>query len=593
MARKSLHTVVIVFAGLVALRIVVGPPQPRGLVVFADLERAALESSAFELDATTRLVVDATGLVDTREGASGLAATAWIRDFDNGKIVWDMQAQRLSAGAGSLRHIKADTFILGAGLYEVFYATYGLRADQRIPRARLDNRSLSSLRFVLRTADKNDNARRLDFLPPKASNTPLLWEATMLGDNEHREFAFEVLRPTDIAVSATGEISTASGHEPRDHYWIEHVQERTRVWFFALQNSEPAGGAASNRRFTGRINLVPGIYRAFAETNRSHAYGLWVGNPPYDPSAWGISIAVEDSDAILPFDPWQTRQPLLSFVRVGNDEHLKQHFRVGQPLGVVLYSVGEVTGNYGTAYDYGQLTRIHQGREELVWKLAPGDLLHAGGSYKNLYKSEFLYLEPGTYALEYITDDSHAWDSWNAEAPDNPERWGIAMFPVSRTLPTGAFAISDGMGDAAQGLPLGQAREGRGQDLFSNALSEAAATINWTRLEAHEEREVRFAVSQPTRIRIRAVGEISTSTRFDYGMLKRTGDDQPVWEMTRYNTVAAGGGDENRLFSGFVSLDAGEYVLRFVTDGTHHYGDFGAEVPDHPGQWGIAVWMDQ
>ena len=54
----------------------------------------------------------------------------------------------------------------------------------------------------------------------------------------------------------------------------------------------------------------------------------------------------------------------------------------------------------------------------------------AGGAQKNRKAVKVLILEPGTYVLHYESDGSHSFEHWNARAPDNQERWGVALFDI-------------------------------------------------------------------------------------------------------------------------------------------------------------------
>ena len=52
---------------------------------------------------------------------------------------------------------------------------------------------------------------------------------------------------------------------------------------------------------------------------------------------------------------------------------------------------------------------------------------HAGGASKNLRAHHTLTLEAGSYTVRYRTDDSHAWNDWNAAPPDDPLSWGVTV----------------------------------------------------------------------------------------------------------------------------------------------------------------------
>ena len=603
MVQKVLKILVAVLAVLVCGRLVLGPPKPKGLVVMTDLKPYTLEKAAFEVDASTVMVVSATGSADERSGASGLAASAWIISASDGRAVWDMQHRPLLAGKGALRRVKADTIILESGQYAAFFSSYGqlLRHGGRKLR-----RDRDAWQFVLRPAEKDAPARLIDHVRNDAVGPSAVWDATRLRNNEHRDFLFEVVRPTTVKIAATGQVQQDPNDEPNDHSWIENVVSGQRVWSFTSRGSEPAGGLPYNRRLSGEVTLTDGVYRAVAETDRSHSYSRWLGNPPWVPEAWGVKITAEDQSAIKPFDPWQSRQPIVSIMRVGNDRDIRQRFEVAQHVAVVICSMGEVMRH--DAFDFARLIREQRDIPEAIWAMDYSNSKHAGGASKNRYAEAFLLLGPGMYTLEYESDGSHAWDSWNGTEPDFPERWGVSMFPVADTLSGGVITLVDRpwtseteerSGEAPQARPLafptpqGAVRPRGGIAPVQQQISDGEVLIDWRQLGAHEQRAHQFTVQEPIQIGIRAVGEIDDNRGYDHGWIQRIGQRQPAWEMTMSNTVPAGGADENRLFVGYVSLDPGEYLIQYVTDLTHHFGDFEDGAPDRPNDWGITVWVSQ
>jgi hypothetical protein len=75
----------------------------------------------------------------------------------------------------------------------------------------------------------------------------------------------------------------------------------------------------------------------------------------------------------------------------------------------------------------------------------------------------------------------------------------------------------------------------------------------------------------------------------DYGWIEEAKTGRRVWEMTYRSTEHAGGASKNRRFDGTIRLSAGEYVLRYETDGSHAFGDWNADPPDDPEMWGVTV----
>ena len=75
----------------------------------------------------------------------------------------------------------------------------------------------------------------------------------------------------------------------------------------------------------------------------------------------------------------------------------------------------------------------------------------------------------------------------------------------------------------------------------------------------------------------------------DYGWIEDAKSGRRVWEMTYRTTEHAGGASKNRRFEGAIKLPAGNYVLRYETDGSHSFGNWNAAPPDDPEAWGITV----
>jgi hypothetical protein len=56
----------------------------------------------------------------------------------------------------------------------------------------------------------------------------------------------------------------------------------------------------------------------------------------------------------------------------------------------------------------------------------------AGGDKKNRLVNTTIHLGKGEYELHYRTDDSHSFNDWNADPPEDREHWGITLYKVGR-----------------------------------------------------------------------------------------------------------------------------------------------------------------
>ena len=583
----QIELLVLAAVGLLVLyRALAGPPRPDGLVVFTDLEPRTLQQTAFELDGPTRFVIDATGSYgEATSGAQDLAAYGWITPSGKAEAVWNM-ASVARPGRGTLA-LAYDTLTLPAGRYTAYFASYGNAVSseggsliaQVFGTAQPWRSDRSKWNLVLRALGNDGGAKRLGRDEGESAEGPFFWRAAPVESDETRTQMLEVNRPADVRIDAVGEM----GEDRDDYGWIERVPGGEVVWEMTPENTQSAGGAKVNRRFSGTVALRPGLYRATFQTDRSHAYDDWRANPPLNPEAWGMTLAPAtpaDRDAVQLFDPWTSREPLIALGEVQDDAFIRAQFVAGRPLRVVVQALGEVL--HGTVYDYAWIQNDDDEKE--VWKMSYEASTHAGGTSKNRQETAFLTLDPGTYSLYYQTDDSHAYGDFNAAAPDHPERWGVALFSLSEE-PFDSTAFHVLQISRAEGEPPDEP-----PGLPPPPLATGEVLLEKTRLGDDMEVEKGFRLEEPSTLRVRATGEISLNgRRYDYGWIEEVPGGEVVWEMNWQNTRPAGGHDKNRRFDGTISLPPGRYAAHFRTDLSHAYGDFGSGAPDDPEAWGIVV----
>ena len=98
-----------------------------------------------------------------------------------------------------------------------------------------------------------------------------------------------------------------------------------------------------------------------------------------------------------------------------------------------------------------------------------------------------------------------------------------------------------------------------------------------------------FSLDKPMDLRIYAVLEYPGKKPVDYGWIINADTREKVWEVDHWNTDWAGGGKKNRFVDEEISLDAGKYVLYFVTDDSHSFEAFNVNPPWDPMNWGITI----
>lgn len=433
---------------LLILRTFIGPPRPKGIVSLYGMPVNELMVQQFEVESPVRLAVHATGSFEVAgRPDAALAAYAWIIRKDDRRVIWRMNPA--VPKRGTLASV-ADTLQFTPGMYQVYFTSYGNnRRDLRNGTffGRLANTKLAWQNdrkkwsvLVAPATGEATMARPVHYSDGESEDAPppadLIWTTKPVDDNEERAYVFEIKKAARIRVYSIGEITA---RERSDYGWIESTTTGENVWEMTFENTRPAGGAVENRVFDGFVTLAPGVYRAMYRTNDRHAAGNdWIMNPPYDPEGWGLTLRTEVGDAAAvaaAFDPWSTRRPLLDLTQVPSENVRSVKFTVKQPIEVVVAATGELLDD--GKFDYGWIrdTKLQKN----IWEMSMKESQPAGGGDKNREQLTFLKLEPGTYTLNFQTDDSHAYGDWNTDEPTHPERWGVAVFSLAPELPAGAF----------------------------------------------------------------------------------------------------------------------------------------------------------
>ncbi|MBT8401844.1 MAG: hypothetical protein KJO98_15300 [Rhodothermia bacterium] len=573
-------------------RVLIGEAEPDGVVVISGVDVGELRISSFHLKESEPFLLEATGSLERKFESSSplpaLAAYPWIINRHSREVVWEMEPANVQVGSATAVH-AATTLTLEPGHYDVFFTSFG---NTRYSRQK--GNMLKTLFGTHWTADKDrwhislrsNREGGSSALPVTADDVRalaptgggLVWSSAPTKGYTKAHYVFSVESPARLRTYAVGELCQ---REECDIGWIEEVFSGRKVWELKDLNTRHAGGMKENRVGDLTLQLQPGVYRAVFKTDARHAWGDWIANPPFDPAAWGLTIFDESGGAsgIASLDPWTQLQPILGISRVGNSERRQAQFEVLESANVVVHATGEITGS-GSLYDHAWVR--NDVTEEKVWEMSWAESYPAGGAKKNRQQMGFLRLDPGSYSVFYETDDSHAFDSWNSSRPDHPERWGVTLFAfgdrdaVQTTASTPVEIPTAPTPPSVPAMaPLDLPPFGSGR-----LLVDARELGN----EADVEHE--FDLDSRKRLRIVATGEISMSGRYDYAWIEKD-DGTTVWEMTYRNTRAAGGEDANRTFDGIVELPAGAYVVRFTTDFSHAYADFGEDAPADPGSWGI------
>jgi len=114
---------------------------------------------------------------------------------------------------------------------------------------------------------------------------------------------------------------------------------------------------------------------------------------------------------------------IAQIVQVLDNEDKTVAFSLAKSEDVRIFAIGE--GQPGEMFDYGWIEDVDKGSR--VWEMQEPGTTHAGGAGKNRKIDAVITLPAGNYKLRYKSDDSHAFDHWNALPPDI-NFWGIAVY---------------------------------------------------------------------------------------------------------------------------------------------------------------------
>ena len=120
--------------------------------------------------------------------------------------------------------------------------------------------------------------------------------------------------------------------------------------------------------------------------------------------------------------------------------------------------------------------------------------------------------------------------------------------------------------------------------------SEDGAFLSLTRVSDDEIASKGFTLSKPMDVRVYAVGEGTGNQMNDFGWIIDAATRQPVWQMEYGETKRAGGGVKNRMVNEVITLEPGNYIAYYMTDGSHSWNDWNVSPPKYENTWGITLF---
>jgi len=425
----------------------------------------------------------------------------------------------------------------------------------------------------------------------------IIWGQTPVVDlrslkpREVKSAVFALAAPQEVRVEAIGAESNSehgtfswvtamwSGRDDRHdpwmgNAWILDLHSRLVVW--ELSASATQHGRRDTREFSGTVKLPAGDYEAFysafptmswtdgdGNQNTSQRFMSWLTDQGFDDFRLTIQGAGQVQSGASA-DRIRGSFASGAFVALhgdGAEKYLQSGFAIDHPTAIDIYAVGEVRED--SEFDTGWI--INADTREKIWRMTWRDSSPAGGAQKNRMAHLTRTLPAGRYVAFYSTDDSHDAHEWNAPPPHDPAAWGLTL----RMADPAARAVV--------------------KPFTYEHVPAAATIVALTRVGDRQSLSRAFSLNRGMDVRVYALGEGRDGRMFDYGWITSAATHQKVWEMQYADTENAGGDAKNRLIDKSIRLEKGDYVVHYVSDGSHSADGFNAPPPPDGKRWGITL----
>jgi hypothetical protein len=362
------------------------------------------------------------------EGLRGdyeLVDYGWIINNSDRSRVADMKWSECEYAGGTTKNVVCRREVsLPKGEYTVYYVTDNSHSMADWNCAPPSDPLNYGFTLVAKSERDKSRFKAIDF---KDDRGIVFLSLTKVGDNEARREGFTLKQDAKVRVYALGERDN-DARQMADYAMILDARTRARVWKMDADATIHAGGASKNRLVDEVITLPKGGYIVQYNTDDSHSYNDWNSDPPYDQEHYGVTLSLvgekADRSLVGAYTDQREKGIIAQLTRVRDDEQKEVTFTLDKTTKVRVYALGE--GVNREMADWGWITDAKSGTT--TWEMTYSMTSHAGGSRKNRMVNTIIVLDKGTYTLHYKTDDSHAFDDWNSDPPEDTEYWGITLF---------------------------------------------------------------------------------------------------------------------------------------------------------------------
>ncbi|MTI33045.1 hypothetical protein [Xanthovirga aplysinae] len=404
---------------------------------------------------------------------------------------------------------------------------------------------------------------------------------------------FSLSTDGSININGTGSVLNDDWRLLVYYGWILDSDSRKVVWhLFDFMEDQDEDKLNGNFDFNTKVNLPKGnyeLYFAAMHTNRNRFHerdseedGVVLGF--LDAIDWVLSSrnkrkyrrSIQD-DLFIQLEGRNLKpinsnklfedineEAIISFTKIRNDNRLKQGFTISKETDIRIYALGE--GRENEIFDYAWITDANTGKH--VYEMGYSDSQYGGGDSKNLKIEETISLPAGSYLVNYSSDGSHSYEKWNALPPDDPQFYGISIWPAS---------IKD-------------------KDHFVEFKKPKTMTplVSLTKARDEEILSQGISIKKKMNVRIFGLGEEGhDGDLVDYGWIVNANSREKIWKMKTSRSNHAGGADKNRSVKAIISLDPGDYIVYYATDDSHSYRDWNSDKPYESEMWGITLWATE